>query len=168
MQETSEISEIVASLKTTKFRLTGIDGTDGSGKSTLAKHLSSQLGFAHINLDDHLEKNRGQFVKYIKYDQVKGEIDKAKQPIVIEGVCLLAAIENLTDPLGILIYVKRVSDYGMWYDKEDCEVNEDIDEFIIRKKSGGSIPALTEEIIRYHYKYKPYEKAGIIYKRIDR
>ena len=168
MQETSKISEIVTSLKTTKPCLIGIDGMDGAGKSTLAKDLSCQLGYAHINLDDYLEKNRGQFVEYVEYDQVKGEIDKAKKPVIIEGVCLLAVIENLSDSLDILIYVKRVSDYGMWYDKEDCEVDEDIDEFIIRKKSGGSIPALTEEIIRYHYKYKPYEKAGIIYKRIDR
>jgi hypothetical protein len=28
-------------------------------------------------------------------------------------------------------------------------------------------PELAEEIIRYHYGYRPHEKADIIYKRID-
>jgi len=169
MKETSDVSEIVAILKTTALGLIGIDGKDGSGKSTLAKDLSEQLGYAHINLDDYLEKNRGQFVEYVKYDQVKEAIGKAKEPVIIEGVCLLAVMEHLSDSPDISIYVKRVADYGMWYDKEDCDINEDIDEFIRRKNSGGcTIPPLIEEIIRYHNKYKPHKRADLIYRRIDR
>jgi hypothetical protein len=75
--------------------------------------------------------------------------------------------------------------YGMWYDEEDCTVNRDIDDFMEGKKAhlqkfveanahmNGekpptdlSFPELDEEIIRYHYMYKPHEKADIVYKRI--
>lgn len=117
---------------------------------------------------------------------VRSELDKAKEPIIIEGVCLLAVLERLQRRLDTLIYVKRVSDYGSWRDEEDCDVTEEIDEFMNKKReelrkfvrmeahiegkdapNDVDFPELAEEIIRYHYGYRPHEKADIIYKRID-
>lgn len=187
MLQTSDISEIVRTLEATKFRLIGIDGVDGSGKSALAKALSGELGNIHVNLDDYLDKNRGQFVSCVKYDEVRRQLDDAKESIIIEGVCLLAVIENLEQDLDILIYVKRVSDYGSWRDEVDCDVTEDIDEFVRKKKEEHrkfvrleadiegkpvdpndlDFPQLAEEVIRYHNRFRPHEKADIIFKRID-
>lgn len=187
MHETSELSEILKILRATKPRLIGIDGVDGSGKSTLALSLSKELGWPHIDLDNYLDKNLGQYVNHIYYDTVQGRLDDAKEPIIIEGVCLLAILKKLQRSPDMLIYIKRVSDYGSWRDEDDCHVTENIDEFINKKKqelkkfmrieahiegkaasNDVDFPELDEEIIRYHYCYRPYEKAHIIYKRINR
>ena len=173
MKETSEISEIVRKLKSANSRLIAVDGIDGSGKSTLASKLASNLSSAHLNLDDYLEKNRGSFVEYIKYDLLKTKMESVDGPIVIEGVCLLAVLRKLKKDPDLLIYIKRMSDYGWWRDEEICDVTEDIDEFISKEKDDLSkfaeamakiegkefnpkecnIPELREEIIRYHYEF---------------
>lgn len=176
----------MAVLRAAQPRLVGIDGMDGSGKSSLASLLSKQLGWLHINLDDYLEKNMGRYVECVHYDEVRNILKKAEESIIIEGVCLLAVLERLERSLDLLIYVKRVAHYGRWYDEEDCAVSEDIDEFVKRKKEElqkfaemeshiegkeppGEVtfPGLAEEIIRYHYKHRPQERADIIYNRID-
>ena len=170
MRETSNISEIVTILRIPGLRLIGIDGTDGSGKSTLASSLSKKLGCSHVNIDDRIDKNPGQYVNHVQCDGLQRQLDETKGPIIIEGVCLLAVLERLQRSLDKLIYVKRVSDYGSWCDEDDCEVSEDIDDFMNKKKEGlqefvwaeASIegkdvsddinfPKLAEEIIRYHY-----------------
>ena len=186
MRNTSNISEIVTLLRIPGLRLIGIDGTDGSGKSTLASSLSKELDCSHVNIDDHIAKNPGQYFSHVHCDGLQRQLDETKGPIIIEGVCLLAVLERLQRSLDKLIYVKRVSDYGSWYDEDDCEVSENIDNFMNKKKEGLqkfawaeaciegkdvpdniNFPELTEEIIRYHYTYRPHEKADIIYKRID-
>lgn len=186
MIETSDISDIVTALKAAGFHVVGIDGIDGSGKSTLATALSEGLVCSHINLDDHIDKNLGQYVNYVHYPVVQEMIKAAKLSIIIEGVCLLAIAERLQLNLDALIYVKRISSYGSWRDEDDCAVTEDINEFLNRKKEDlnkfvhavayiegddipddTSFPKLAEEIIRYHYFYRPHERADIVYKRID-
>jgi uridine kinase len=80
----------LAILRAARPRLIGIDGIDGSGKSTLALSLSKERGWSHINLDNHIDKNLGQYVNHVHYHAVRSELDEAKEPIIIEGVCLLA------------------------------------------------------------------------------
>jgi uridine kinase len=185
MLETANISEIVTILKTAGLRLIGIDGRDGSGKSTLASSLSKELGCPHVNIDGHIDKNLGQYVNHVHYDGLQRRIDEGKGLIIIEGICLLAIFENIQRRFDILIYVKRVSAYGIWQDEDDCDVSEDINDFIDKKKEelqnfvwaeaciegkdvpdGVNFPELVEEVIRYHYEYCPHKKADIIYKRI--
>jgi len=147
----------------------------------------NKLDYVHINIDDYLEDNCGQFVEFLKIKEIKETISNTKKAIIIEGVCLLAVIEKLRLDLGILIYIKRTSSFGMWHDEKECDVQIDIEEFIKNKNEdlrrfaeaeasieGRSfdpdenfLPQLKEEIIRYHYKYKPHRKADLIYKRVD-
>ena len=185
MIETSDITDIVTRLAV-EFHVVGIDGVDGSGKSTLAASLSEKLGCSHINLDDHIDKNLGQYVNHVHYLVVQETINATKLPIIIEGVCLLAIAERLQLNLDALIYIKRISSYGNWIDEGNCDVTGDIDEFMNKEKKelnkfvhaaayiegkdfpdDTSFPELAEEIIRYHYSYRPHERADIIYKRID-
>jgi uridine kinase len=173
-------------LKGDEFQLLGIDGTDGSGKTTLAASLSEALGCPHINLDDHIDKNKGQYVNHVHYPTVKEIIDSAHSQIIIEGVCLLAIAERLKVNFDALIYVKRIASYGDWRDEDDCNVTEDIEEFMKRKKEDLNkfvhadaylegkdfpddtiFPELAEEIIRYHHTYRPHERADFIFRRID-
>jgi len=188
MIETSEITKISTRLKSGKFCLIGIDGKEGSGKSTLASQLAKIFGYRHINLDLYLDKNRGNFVEHIRYDLLQTELKDLTKPIIIEGVCLLAVLQKLNKVHDILIYVKRMDNKDTWDDESECDVHGDIDQFIINRKNWfltfmkekakikgeifntveGNIPELNEEIIRYHFKFKPHLNADIIYKRLDR
>ncbi|HNY51466.1 MAG TPA: shikimate kinase [Smithella sp.] len=186
MQKIAETSEILRILTTTQPRLVGVDGVDGSGKSWLATLLSKELGWPHIDLDDHIENNMGGYVEHVHYDDVQNILNNTSGSVIIEGVCLLHVLEGLKRHLDFLIYVKRVAHYGRWYDEEDCTVSEDIDDFINNKRgelrkfaevdaymngeeprTDVEFPALDEEIIRYHYNYTPQDKADIVYERID-
>jgi len=186
MRETSNISEILMVIRNGGSRLIGIDGMNGSGKSTLASCLSKELNCLHVDIDDYIDKNLGQYVSNIHYDAVQKQLDESKGAVFLEGVCLLAIIENLQLHLDLLIYIKRISDYGSWQNEDNCNLTEDIDQFINKKKAelrqfayaeacvedkdvphDVNFPQLVEEIIRYHYEYRPHEKADIIYRRID-
>ena len=141
-----------------------------------------------------MEKNRGEFVKYIKYNNLLSKIGTTHEPILIDGVCLLAVCEIINKNPDFLIYIKRVSKNGKWCDEEKCEVTGDIDEFISKVKSkifkidkeklrlfaelsseieGTPLEStksdsieLWEEIIRYHNQYEPHKKANIIFNRL--
>ena len=186
MEEKSNPSEILKILKKNNYRLIAIDGVDGSGKSSLSKNISEELGYFHINLDEYLEKNRGNFVKYIKYEVLENKIQSIKKPIIIEGVCVLAVLKNLGMRPDYLIYIKRMSEFESWKDEHLCDVKVDINAFIenenleLKKFSeamsniegeefnpeNSNIPKLREEIIRYHYEFKPHKNANLVYKKL--
>jgi uridine kinase len=185
MQETSEIKDITKKLKRGDFSLIGIDGIDGSGKSTLAKRLSTELSYVHIELDNYIEKYRGRFVQHIKHDEVREKIKKAQSSVIVEGICLFKVFEKLKMSPDLSIYIKKMSDDGLWQDESKCNVQGDIDKFMTEMKKafgkfvdvdagieGGllesgktSFSELVEEIIRYHYEHKPHLKADLIYRR---
>lgn len=178
--------DIVEEIKRKKVHCIVIDGVDGAGKSTLAHEIGEKLSLVHINLDDYLEKNRGSFVEFIKYDHLKKVIEETSNSIIIEGVCALEITGRLQIECDTHIYVQRMSAYGFWNDSELFDINENVDDFIAKKNAehrefceamaqieGGNydpnntvIPRLTEELIRYHHKFNPHKIADIIFERI--
>ena len=164
-----------------------IDGGDGSGKSTLAKEIAQSINAVHINFDDYLEKNRGNFLDFIKYDHLKKKIEDSRPPIIIEGVCALSVINKLQHKFDLHIYVKRMSNFGFWPNDNLYDVDENVEDFIAEKNEehrkfcktmaqieeeeydpeDTTIPKLTEELIRYHYEFKPQETADIVYERLS-
>lgn len=186
MRVTENLFDIVEEVKRKNAQYIVIDGADGSGKSTLAVEIAGKLSSIHINLDDYLEKKRGYFVDYIKYDLLKKKIEDASSPIIIEGVCALAIAKKLQIKCDLHIYVKRMSTYGFWNDSDLYDVDDDVDAFIAKQNTehrkfceamaqiegeefdpeNTDIPKLTEELIRYHYEFKPHKIADVIYERV--
>ncbi|MFH1624647.1 MAG: hypothetical protein ABID54_05760 [Pseudomonadota bacterium] len=187
MKVTQNVLDIVDEIKRRNAYYIFIDGCDGSGKSTLANEIAQKLTLLHINLDDYLEKNRGNFVDFIKYDLLKNEIDNSNCPVIVEGVCVLAVAQKLQINCDVHIYVKRMSDYGAWKDDDLYNEAKDVDAFLAEQNTqhrkfceamaqiegekydpeNTTIPKLTEELIRYHYEFKPQETADIIYERLS-
>ena len=187
MEKTSDLLEITRRLKSKEFELIVIDGVDGSGKSTLANILAKDLGYLHINLDDYLEKNRGTYVEYIKYDLLKNKILSTSLPILLEGACVLSVLRNLEIDHDFLIYNKRMLNFGRWRDEELWDVTGNIDDFIAKEtfelrkfsevdaniegeefdQETCNIPAFREELIRYHHDFKPHKNADIIFLNIE-
>lgn len=151
----------------------GIDGIDGAGKSTLARKLSAALISEHVNLDDFLIKNREGFLKNLKYTELKKKTTECSS-FVIEGVCLLKALNEIKLKVDCLIYVKTMH-LGYWSDERECDIDGDVEEFIKKEEEFVRIISaednktvnlgLAEEIIRYHHEMKPHKRADVYYLR---
>ena len=163
--------------------LIGIDGKDGIGKSTLAKELSRLINAKLISLDDFLVRNQDKYVDSLKIGEITDAIKSTTGIVIIEGVCLLAAVDRIDAKLNDLIYVKRTR-HGIWVDEDTCGSTKTADEVIADEErelaafleweagqEGKDLPtntdiklsALREEIIRYHAKYKPSERASVVF-----
>lgn len=180
-------TELSSLIRQGNYRIVGIDGKDGTGKSTIAQKVSSELKIRHINLDDYVEEyDSGTYVSNIKNEELLSAITISSNPLIIEGVCLLSIMEQFDLKLDLLVYVKKIDSCGFWHDRDKCDLEEDVDEFILKEKAslrslaefeahleGAQMstedveyPSLSEEIIRYHYVFKPHIKADIIYENV--
>jgi len=173
MIETDSVQEILSIIRKRGFGRIGVDGTNKAGKTTMSTKLANELGFSHLNLDDYLEKNKGGFLEFLKYQDIKQDLSELDN-FVIDGVCLLKVLGHIDTPIEVLIYVKRMR-HGLWADETECEVEGDVEKYIKKEKEtirlieGTEEPpdtlGLAEEIISYHAEYGPQSKADIIYKR---
>ncbi|RXK89141.1 hypothetical protein EST62_00960 [Chlorobaculum sp. 24CR] len=172
-----DVNQLAAHIRDNGYYRIGVDGMSGVGKSTLAASLARLLGLSHINLDNYLDKGRGGFRDYLKYEAIKQNASEL-ECFVIDGVCLLSVLEKAETSVDCLVYVKRMS-YGCWADEADCEVQGDVEVYIKNQRNSpighfiegaetslGTL-GLDEEIIRYCAKYKPHLKANIFYLRKD-
>lgn len=151
----------------------GIDGVDGVGKTPLATELKEKLDYPLISLDDYLDRNKGGFIEYLSYSRLAQDLSNHSH-VVIEGDCLLQVLARVAAEIDLLVYVKRLQ-HGVWLDERECEINGDLEAFIAKEKelieriagtSGESqVLELSEEIIRYHYAYRPHSKAHVTYVR---
>ncbi|MEC9493047.1 hypothetical protein [Flexistipes sp.] len=171
----------------------GIDGKDGSGKSWLAAALAETQAADVISLDDYLERNQGGYTRYLDITAINQKLSRTGRPVILEGVCLLAAAELIGIDIDIRIYVKRMSPYGTWRDEEECdpalppeeliaERNKELEEFakfeaILDYENGAekeetadgdfSLPKLEKELIRYHAQYRPASNADCVFERSE-
>jgi hypothetical protein len=180
---TLNILDIVTLIKSNEFSIIGIDGVDGSGKSTLAYNLSKELDCTWISLDDFIEENKGGYVPFINTYELLKKLEEIRGLAIIEGCCLLLACKKISINLDVMIYTRRLSFFGYWIDAKNYDISEEIEDFIRRKndectkfniadsllsqkpvyESNNGISGLEEELIRYHYEFRPQEKANIIY-----
>jgi hypothetical protein len=130
--ETDDINKLAAFIIDKGYCRIGVDGTNGAGKSTMASKLSKILGLSYLNLDDFLDKEKGGFLDYLKYDEIKQQTLKTPH-FVIDGVCLLSVIEKIETPIDCLVYVKRIC-HGLWADEDECEITEGIEEYRKERK----------------------------------
>ena len=173
--ELSSVEDLVSFVQERSAQRIGIDGVDGVGKTTLAVNLAERLSYPLVSLDDYLDRNKGGFVEHLSYSALSHELD-SRDRFVVEGDCLLQVLARLPMELHLLVYLKRVQ-YGVWTDERECEIEGDIEEFIAKEKGlvariAGTPPEsqtvdLSDEIIRYHYSYRPQNRAHVTYIRND-
>lgn len=163
----------------------GIDGNDGVGKTTLANTIAPLLNAFVLSLDDHIEKHKDGYVSFLRIGEIQAILADQTPPLIVEGVCLLAAAERISIRLSRLVYIKLIS-YGEWCDEDECNPPEDVEEFLrererslkkfahLKPQLGGSRQEQTDdvalseprkEIIRYHAKYKPSHEADYVFLR---
>lgn len=130
-----------------------IDGLHGVGKSTLASKISNRLGLRCLHLDDFLVRHQGAFLDHLRYDELSSAL--VKRPVVVEGVCLLAALQRLAVSSNALVYVKST-----WRPDQSIVALTPSNE---ARHGLRSVDHLSVEVDLYHKTFKPIEKADIIY-----
>ena len=148
----------------------GIDGLDGCRKSSIAHRVSGHTQHIVFSLDHFLEKNKGTYADHIDVASLRAESRDRK--VIIEGVCLLDIAERADLKLDLLVYVQR-RHHGLWADEDWLGLNQDVDEYIGKlnvavsflggEETAGPLEDLSTEIIRYHHRYLPHEKADLTY-----
>lgn len=163
-----------------------IDGNDGVGKTTLALALQTAIGGTVVSIDEFVVENRGGYVPYLRSSEIKAALDQGMRPAIVEGVCVLAALECVSHQPDVLIYVERVDGDGYWHDEDTCDPSEPVDGLITRlaqevaaidwfdveqagepppKENNPGLTPLREEVIRYHARYRPSRRADIVFLR---
>ncbi len=162
-------------------QIIGIDGKDGSGKTTLAHRIAGRIKGKVVSLDEYVEKKKDGYVPYLHVERICTTLSGETGPLVVEGICLLAAAKRIGMKIDKLIYVKRMDHYGQWLDEEECDskmpvedliekLEENLDLDIFEECQGSKAVQLTElrkEIVRYHAEYRPSKGADYIFHRIE-
>jgi hypothetical protein len=142
-----------------------IDGATLTGKSNLSYFLGSELVIKVFNLDNFVKLKQDCYTDSLSLDIVKPKVELfyRKKPFVIEGVCLLKVLEKLEVKPDVLIYCRKLSqNNGAWTDEYLYDRPDENSLREILKNYGG----VDAEIIKYHYKYKPFLNADFIYERV--
>jgi len=147
-----------------------IDGVDGVGKSTLACRIKKELGFSHLEIDTYVQKRQGGYIDHIGYEQLSVTIKHAiaeNHDIIIEGICVQQVLSQLNINSNVRVYIRVKDSYGFWMDQmRFFPPEKTADEMIAERKRKGFPFGHVEDIIRYHYTFKPYEKADYILERL--
>jgi hypothetical protein len=150
-----------------KPHIIAIDGRDGSGKSYLATELHKQLGGTLLKEDDYREADLiGHFVpKFVDLIRdLRGK--KPVRPIIYESCFVQAILPQIGVKADLVIYIKNISAMGLWSDEDELAYLVDETEAVKQAKSMGANP-FRIQMIEYHYRFKPHEKADVIYHRAE-
>ncbi len=141
-----------------------IDGVDGVGKSTLSCKIAEELCLPNIEIDNFVQEQQGGYIKYIDYDRLHDRI--SNQTIIVEGGCVQQILNNMSLTSDVSVYVKVIDVYGFWMHRMRLfPSDKSADEVINERKAKGFPLGHEEDIIRYHYTFKPHENSDYIFER---
>lgn len=146
--------------------IVSIDGFMGSGKSSLAMELADALDGMRVSFDCYIDpgSNSPSYLEKLKIDHLERDIANLKAKfdyVVIEGICLLQVLNAISVAPDIRIYVKRISEQGLWHDGFHLE--DYVDERAIKEKEEG----LHKSEFEYHAELLPHKNTDLIFERIE-
>lgn len=152
--------EVCNKIKSDKaIKIIGIDGFCGAGKTHLSNAIQTLIGCPSIDTDDFV-LIKDSNLDYAEILDLRA-IDKAlnEDKIVICGICLKGILNKIGRKADITIYVKKVSENGLWHEGLNFEEFEE-----------GTYPVKLNEpdlsVYKYHSRHRPHENADIIYERV--
>ena len=149
----------------------------------MTDYLKLILRATVISLDDFILPEKDAYVPALNIQSAREKIFSADRPLIVEGVCLLAAAECIDCKLSQFVYVKRMRPGNTWRNKIVDELPNDVEEFIAAEEEelrtfaqieneieGGDtldlkavkLSGLAMELIRYHARFRPVENADYI------
>jgi replication-associated recombination protein RarA len=98
------LPKLLEQVRATSFDVIAIDGYSGVGKTTLAQSVADALGARCLSLDNFIEPLQQVFVDALDSASLSRAL--RARPVIIEGVCMLAALDRVSLKPSLLIYVK--------------------------------------------------------------
>jgi hypothetical protein len=136
----TQFDDIVAFLGKKRHRIIGVDGHLGAGKTRVANRLAAQLAIPCVHLDDYMASGREAFLANIDYERLSQRLEQYNAAVIVEGICLLAALSQIA----------CVPDYLVFVDPES------------RFNTSRDSPILRDEVQEYFREYSPRSKANAI------
>ena len=142
----------------------GLDGFMLSGKTTLAFELANLLSGIRMGLDSYVDPNFAatNYAEKLKIDYLAQDIKKLTKVfpfVVVDGICLLDVFERISQPINATVYIKRMSQNGVWHDGYHLEDFE----------AGGNLQEtnwLAKCEMAYHSIRLPHEHAQYLFQRV--
>lgn len=157
--------------------LIAVDGWDGSGKSTLARALAEADSRQYIELDTCLDRGQGGYLDHIRYAELGQRLVERDAPKIIEGVFVREVLARLGHAPAMWIYVKLLSRVDTWHPERWFEfesASEAIADhrqtlalFSRASRRPQLVDGLEEELIEYHFKWRPHEASDVIFERVE-
>ena len=123
-----------------------VDGDPGAGKTCLAQIIGQKTGAKIKSLDEYLMENGAPYLDQLKYDLLAKEIQETDR-VIIEGVCVLGAIERLNVKHDHHIFLQSMKGFGgNWEFEEYLRPNVDLPKSTLRR-----------EVVLYYRERKPHE-----------
>jgi hypothetical protein len=135
------LSDLSRVIQASPREIIGIDGYYGAGKTTLADALSAAIGIRNAHLDDYLHRHQGSYVSSLRFPDLS--VALRNLPVIVEGLCLLAVLDQLGMKPDLLIYVDGGLPDSHAGSAEDSE--------------------LARELLDYHRKWRPADAAHVLY-----
>jgi hypothetical protein len=187
VSEVTHVSQLARALRRVlprkRHTLVAVDGVDHSGKTPLAIGLAERLPATVISVDHFLNRHRGSYLRSLRWRQLRQTIIAQSGIVILEGVCVRFVLSRLRLRAFRHIYVKSVSEHGVWSDERECEIHEPIETFLEQEREdarvverllgtdspGASdsnyVASFREEIIRYHASSLPSRRADFVFLR---
>ena len=131
-----------------------------SGKSTLAQQLAETIGAALISLDSFVDPTRAapNYVGLLKIDQLSKHLTAsvARRMVILEGICMIDALDSLGVTADLMVYVKRISPTGLWQDGFHLEDYGAL---------GEECHFARQSELDYHARRRPHEQPAVVYHR---
>ena len=122
-QRIESVSKLVDALRSISEPYTvAVDGASGAGKTHLASLLANQIGAAHLDLDDFVQRGQGAFVSAIDFQALRDRVAEQPDKLLISGVCMREVLDRLPLSASQHIYVMRMDATG-WADRAEIEGN---------------------------------------------
>jgi hypothetical protein len=145
--------------------LIGIEGFCSSGKSTLAKRLGNDIEADVVHTDSYAMKfdEPPPYIECLKIDDLALTLTKRRKSrrCIVEGICLRDILARCDVNADFLLYVRRLSQNGLWHDALHLESFEKGD-----PEYGDEIePHLSD--LKYHSRARPHETANALFDRME-
>jgi len=136
----------------------------GAGKSHLASSIGSRLSLLVVHTDDVVTPANSSrpYEELVDYERLQTQIKKAavlRLSVVVDGICLRNILARAGVSAAKYIYVKRMTEGGLWHDG-----------FHLSSFEGdpGSTPGEPEQSdFMYHVEQRPHECSDYFFERIE-
>lgn len=145
-------------------KIISIDGFFGAAKNMVSAYLTEALSIPAVYVDDFLPKDAVSLETFQlkEFSVVVAKLNQS-YPIIVDGIMVQEILDRINVKADFLIYVKTVNHNGIWHDhfKIDKLLRSSDDHATNRYNP------FEEEVIQYHMRVRPHERAHIIVELVE-